>query len=220
MTHLPRSLPRVQVPRHAKGFPRVLTYTVSVFLTLTTIPNQAAAEASLAFVVGPGSYALLGEREVRLPEGARLELLMDTREVAGRFATEVRPGGMLLPELTLPDDETRLRVRVSGVSSGWLSPGVDGIAGELTVTVDVEVSGRTESAAGTHELVLTTGEIQATAAAEPASRAVSGAAIDPTSRSARFVAATKVPSEAPVAPGEPVLVVIEGKFEGLPAELR
>jgi hypothetical protein len=198
----------------------VLAYTTGVLLTLSFIPTETAAEASLAFVVGPGSYALLGEREVRLPEGARLELLMDTREVAGRFAIEVRPGGMLLPELTLPDDEASLRVRISGASSGWLSPGVDGIEGELALTLGVELSGRAESAAGTHELALTTGEVQATEPAELASRAVSGAAIDPASRSARFVAATRVPLDAPVAPGEPVLVVIEGQFEGLPAELR
>lgn len=198
---------------------------VSALLTLVGVTfwaatSWAAEDAGLAFVLGPGSQLVVGKEDVPLPEGARLELLVSGKKVDGRYPLQARPGGLVLPEFALGSDGERLRVRL-GDSSGWLSPGPDGLAADLVVTVEVELSDEKSAQSGAYALALTTGQVEAAAGAAGSDALVaSGAAIDAASRAARFVAAGTVAADSPVAPGEPLLVVLEGTFEGLPSDLR
>jgi len=177
----------------------------------------AAENAGLAFVLGPGSHVVLGADEVALPEGARLELLVGGQKTGGRFPVQVSPGGLVLPDFAVGEEGQRLRARIAELSTGWLTPTSDGLALDLPVTLQVELSDGVEATSGAYTLALTTGAV-ATADATPATE--SGNAIDAASRSARLVAAGMVGEDSPVAAGEPLFVVLEGTFEGLPADLR
>lgn len=179
-------------------------------------PALAAENAGLAFVLGPGSHLVLGEDQVPLPEGARLELLVGGKKTGGRFPVQVSPGGLVLPDFEVGKDGQRLRLRIAGASTGWLTPSADGLALELALAVQVELGDGAEVSTGAYELALTTGTLVASADAD----ATSGAAIDRASRSARLVAASMVAADSPVAAGEPLAVVLEGTFEGLPSDLR
>lgn len=183
---------------------------------LAAAPALAAEDAGLAFVLGRGSHLALGEDKVPLPEGARLELLVGGRKTGGRFPVQVSPGGLVLPDFALGKDGQRLRVRIAGASTGWLTPSADGLALELALALQVELGDGAEASTGAYELALTTG----TALGAADASAANGAAIDPASRSARLVAAGTVAADSRVAAGEPLTVVLEGTFEGLPADLR
>jgi len=183
---------------------------VSVFLLISALAAGgalAAQDAGLAFVLGPGSHLLLGSDRVPLPAGARIELLVSGKKEGGRFPARLKPGGLMLPEIDLGMDGQRLRVRLAGRPSGWLTPELGGLAAELPATLQVEVADGIESRTGEYDLVLTTS-------------GAAGEKVDYTSRSARLVAAGTIAADSPVAPGEPLAVVLEGAFEGLPADLR
>lgn len=194
-----------------------------VFLLISALaaaPTVAAEDAGLAFVLGPGSHLTLGKQEVALPEGARLELLVSGKKSDGRFPVQLSPGGLVLSDVDLGKDGQRLRVRIAGPSMGWLAPQADGLAAELALTVEVEVGDGAEVSSGEYALVLTTGSVEQTGALASADVEASGRAIDYASRSARLVAGGTVAADSPIAAGEPLAVVLEGSFEGLPADLR
>jgi hypothetical protein len=187
-----------------------------VFLLVSAlVPGGATAaeDAGLAFVLGAGSYVRLGAERVALPVGSRIELSVDGRPSGGRFAVQVSPGGLAMPAIDLVKDARRLRVRISQTAAGWLTPGEDGVALELNATVEVELGDGAAVRTDTYALALTTG----TPGAAPAE---AGDAVHYTSRSARLVAASTVAADSPIAPGEPLVVVLDGTFEGLPAGLR
>lgn len=184
---------------------------------LGAAPVRAAEDAGLAFVLGPGSYLSLGTEQVPLPDGSRLELAVDGRKSGGRYAVKLSPGGLTLPVVDLGKEGQQLRVRIQDTASGWLTPSADGLALELVATFAVELGDGAEVHADAYELVLTTG---APAAPLSGATAESGEAVDRASRAARLVASGTVAADSPVAPGEPLLVVLDGTFEGLPADLR
>jgi hypothetical protein len=190
------------------AFPPVSRLVFLLIAALAAGPALAAEDAGLAFVLGPGSHLTLGSDVVPLPVGARLELLVSGKKTGGRFPIQVKPGGLVLPEIDLGKDGQRLRVRVTGAPTGYLTPQADGLAAELAATVQVELGDGIASSAGEYALALTT-------ATES-----KGGKIDYASRSARLVAASTIAADSPVAPGEPLRVVLEGAFEGLPADLR
>jgi hypothetical protein len=192
-----------------------------VFFLVTLLmagASSAAEDAGLAFVLGPSSQLAVGAQSVDLPAGARLELLVSGKKLDGRYPVQVRPGGLVLPEIALGSRGERLRVRLAD-SSGWLTPAADGLAAELTLALEVEVSDAELVQSGAYTLALTTGQVEATSA-RAGWDAPSGAAIDEGTRSARLVATGTVGDDSPIAPGEPLLVVLDGTFEGLPADLR
>jgi hypothetical protein len=188
---------------------------------LAAAPARAAEDAGLAFVLGPGSHLALGAGVVPLPEGTRLELLVIGEKKAGEYQLQLRPGGLVLPELALGESGQRLRVRIAGPSAGWLAPQPDGLAVELPATVQVEVGDGVTASTGEYALAFTTGASKTVAAmADSDVLAPDGEVVDYTSRSARLVATGTIAAGSPVAPGEPLVVVLEGSFEGLPADLR
>ena len=188
---------------------------------LAAAPAGAAEDAGLAFVLGPGSHLALGADVVPLPEGTRLELLVSGKKKAGEYQLQLRPGGLVLPELALGESGQRLRVRIAGTSAGWLAPQPDGLAVELPTTVQVEVGDGVTASTGEYALAFTTGPSKTVAAlADSDVLAPDGEVVDYTSRSARLVATGTIAADSPVAPGEALAVVLEGSFEGLPADLR
>jgi hypothetical protein len=170
----------------------------------------AAEDAGLAFVLGPGSHLMLGTEQVPLPDGSRLELAVDGQKSGGRFAVKLSPGGLVMPAIDLGKEGQQVRVRIQEAGSGWLTPSADGLALDLAATVEVELTDGAEVRTDAYELVLTT----AAAASE------AGQKVDRGSRTAQLVASGTVAADSPVAPGEPLLVVLGGSFEGLPADLR
>lgn len=194
---------------------------IALSAALAATPARAAEDAGLAFVLGAGSHLALGADEVPLPEGARLELLVTGKKEAGEFQVQLRPGGLVLPEFALGESGQRLRVRIAGISAGWLAPQPDGLAVELPATVQVEVGDGITASTGEYALAFTTGASKEVAAlADSDVPAPDGEVVDYTSRFARLVATGTVAAGSPVAPGEPLVVVLEGSFEGLPADLR
>jgi hypothetical protein len=184
---------------------------------LASGPVGAAEDAGLAFVLGTRSYLALGSEEVPLPGGARLELAVDGRKTGGRYAVKVRPGGLSLPEIGLAKEGQELRVRLRETAAGWLTPSAGGLGLELAVTVEVELASSSEAHLDAYDLVLTTGGLTGPVSESAADL---GEPVDRASRGARLVASGTVSPDSPLAPGEPLLVVLDGTFEGLPTDLR
>jgi hypothetical protein len=195
------------------------SYGLSGFLLIAFLgagPALAAEDAGLAFVLGPDSHVSVGNEEIALPAGARIELAVDGRKSGGRYPVKVSPGGLVMPDVAVGTDGKRLLVRMGAPATGSLTPRTDGLALELAATVQVELVSDGASRSDEYELVLSTEA--AGSASEP--NAERGETIDLAKRSARLVAASAVSADSPFAPGEPLVVVLDGTFEGLPADLR
>jgi hypothetical protein len=195
------------------------SYGLSVLLLISFLgagPALAAEDAGLAFVLGPDSHVSVGNEEIALPAGARIELAVDGRKSGGSYAVKVSPGGLVMPYIALGKEGQHLLVRIGGPATGSLTPRAEGIALELAATVQVELVNDAGSQSDEYELVLST-ESAAPASVATAER---GEAIDLAKRSARLVAGSTVSADSPLAPGEPLVVVLDGTFEGLPADLR
>ncbi len=181
---------------------------------------RAGENVSLAFVLGPGSQLVVGKEAVPLPEGARLELLVSGEKSDGRFPMQVRPGGLVLPDFALGESGRRLRVRLAEPSAGWLTPRAEGLDADLSLTVEVELEDGAAGGSGVYALALTTGPVEAAPSGDTGVVPASGAPIDRAAHSARFIASGTVAADSPIAAGEPLVVVLEGTFEGIPAQLR
>jgi hypothetical protein len=201
-------------PSFVGGVSTALGSVVLLIFVFAAAPTLAAEKAAIAFVLGPNSHLTLGGDEVLLPEGARIELLVSDEETNGRVPVQVRPGGLVIPEIPLGEDGSSLRVRLGQGSTGWLAPDPFGVAAELMATLQVEVVGESGVRVGEYAIALTTESPVESA------QALRGSAIDYASGSARLVAKSTLVPDSPVAPGEAIVVVLEGAFEGLPASLR
>jgi hypothetical protein len=177
-------------------------------------PALAVEETALAFVLGPGSHLRLGGDVVQLPEGGRLELLVYEKGATGRFRVQVRPGGLVIPQISLGEDGGTLQIRLSEGSTGWLEPEPGGVIAEVMATLQVELVGERGVSVGEYPLVLTTESRPGSAESER------GSMIDYSSGWTRLVAKNTMAADSPVAPGETIVVVLEGAFEGVPASLR
>jgi hypothetical protein len=171
-------------------------------------------------VLGAGSQIVLGSEETPLPEGARIELLVKGTKEDGRYPVQLRPGGLALPDVLLGEGKGLVRVRIAGLSSGWLTPRPDGAALELSATVQVELTNGAEAAIGEYPLLLTTEAATADDAEKVAGVSAEGERISYAGGALRLVAGSTVSLDSPVAAGEPLLVVLEGTLEGMPADLR
>lgn len=203
MSHHQRG-PRLSHPLFGWG-PSISSAVAVLVLALVGHAASAAEDAGLAFVLGAGSHLALGSDEVALPEGARLELIVLGEREGGGYQVELRPGGLQLPAVSLGDSGQQLRVRIAGASPGWLSPSGAALGLELATTVEVEVGDDAQVATGAYALALSTD---------------GGVAIDRGTCAGRLVAQGTIGPDSPVAPGEPLVVVLDGRFEGLPTDLR